>query len=71
MVLSPQRGHLTCCRAGHGAVPPPLPCSLLYMFKEENDIANNCSGRENVVCVALVHCVAGEWTGLFSNRKST
>lgn len=28
MVLSPQRGHLTCCRAGHGAVPPPLPLIL-------------------------------------------
>lgn len=43
MVLSLQRGHLTCCNAGGAAEPPLLPCSLVCTFKE-NDIANNYNG---------------------------
>lgn len=44
MVLSLQRGHLTCCNAGGAAEPPLLPCSLVCTFKEENDTANNYNG---------------------------
>lgn len=56
MVLSLQRGHLTSCNVVGGAVPPALPGSMLYMFKGENYIANNCSGlsvAENMLSMWL------------------
>lgn len=66
MVLSHPRGHV----AVMPEVEPRCPRSLVYMFKEEKDTANDYGGLSDILRVALVEHMAGDRIGLFSNRKN-